>query len=65
MTRRIMTLVLGLGLIVNSGRRARSQAGTTAKAEASASPAAYTDWKGEGTQGAVAAGGRDAVAAGL
>jgi gamma-glutamyltranspeptidase/glutathione hydrolase len=70
MTRRIMTLVLGIGLIVNSGRVFGQEASAPPKAKTKAeakrkAPATYTDWKGEGTQGAVAAGGRDAVAAGL
>jgi gamma-glutamyltranspeptidase / glutathione hydrolase len=66
MTCRMMTLVLGLGLIVNSGRVHGQEVKAPQKAESKrAALAAYTDWKGEGTQGAVAAGGRDAVAAGL
>jgi gamma-glutamyltranspeptidase / glutathione hydrolase len=66
MTRRIMTLVLSLGLIVSSGRVFGQDASAPPKAQAKRNaPATYTDWKGEGTQGAVAAGGRDAVATGL
>ena len=62
-----MTLVLGLGLIVNSGRSfgpgslgAPQSRGRQASQRRPPTP----DWKGEGTQGAVAAGGRGAVAAG-
>ena len=66
MIRRLMTLVLGLGFFVNSGRVHGQEASGAQKTEAKReAPATYTDWKGEGKEGAVAAGGRDAVAAGI
>jgi gamma-glutamyltranspeptidase/glutathione hydrolase len=66
MTRYVMTLVLALGVIVNSGRTYGQEASAAPKTEAKrAAQATYTDWKGDGKEGAVAAGGRDAVAAGI
>ena len=59
MIRRFMILVLGLGVL-------RGQCGQDVAGQAAAPAiASRTDWQAEGTQGAVAAGGRDAVAAGL
>lgn len=65
MTRRMLTLAVALGLVVNSGPVHGQEAKAPTKAEARRDPASYADWKSEGTQGAVAAGGRLAVAAGL
>ena len=67
MIRRMMILVLGLGLTVGSGasawpRKLRHRSDARSKAAAAI---ARTDWKAVGTQGAVAAGGRGAVAAGI
>ena len=67
MVRRMMILVLGLCLIEGGGqaqaqeatRRAGGQVGRTTRTTV------YADWQAVGTRGAVAAGGRDAVAAGL
>ena len=56
-------LVLGLWSILVVGRAPAQEAAGQAAAPATA--AGRTDWQAEGTQGAVAAGGRDAVAAGL
>jgi gamma-glutamyltranspeptidase / glutathione hydrolase len=60
MTRHV--ILVGLGLILAAGRLPAQEASDRAAAPATVR---YTDWKAEGTQGAVAAGGRDAVAAGL
>ncbi len=66
MNRRMMMLVLGLGLILGPGRARAQEAAAGRGEQPKAAPAVTrTDWKAVGTQGAVAAGGRDAVAAGL
>ena len=61
--RRLIIVVLGLWSILVVGRAPAQEAGRPATAPATT--AGRTDWQAEGTQGAVAAGGRDAVAAGL
>ena len=66
MIRRLMILVSGT--LVDRWRAGRSPAQEAAgrpSGQARRADASRTDWQAEGTQGAVAAGGRDAVAAGL
>ena len=60
MIRRLM--LVGVWTILAVGRSPAQEAGGVAATPAAAT---YTDWHAEGTQGAVSAGGRDAVAAGL
>jgi gamma-glutamyltranspeptidase / glutathione hydrolase len=62
MIRHLMILVLGLWSILIVGRAPAQEAADRGAAPAIAR---YTEWQAEGTQGAVSAGGRDAVAAGL
>ncbi|MFI5456896.1 MAG: gamma-glutamyltransferase family protein [Isosphaerales bacterium] len=68
MIRRMMILVLGLCLIDEAGwapaQEAADRGGGQVKG-ATTRTTVYTDWQAVGTQGAVAAGGRGAVAAGL
>jgi gamma-glutamyltranspeptidase/glutathione hydrolase len=66
MIRRLIILILGLGFTLDMGL-ARAQEGATARRDQpkGAPAAARTEWQAAGTQGAVAAGGRSAVAAGL
>ena len=63
MIRRLMILVLGLWSILVVGWAQAQE--TDRQTTAPVTTAGRTDWQAEGTQGAVAAGGRDAVAAGL
>jgi gamma-glutamyltranspeptidase / glutathione hydrolase len=66
MNRRIIIICLGLGLITGAHRTSAQE--PTSKATqpvAAGRPITRTDWKAEGKDGAVTAGGRDAVAAGL
>jgi gamma-glutamyltranspeptidase/glutathione hydrolase len=68
MIRRVMMIALGLCLISEAGRVAAQEAAARAGAEskeAARRTNVYTDWQAVGTNGAVSAGGRDAVAAGL
>jgi len=67
MVGRVTKVVLGLGLLVYEvGSSQAQEASTPAQGEVkSSTPARGTDWQAAGTQGAVAAGGREAVAAGL
>jgi gamma-glutamyltranspeptidase/glutathione hydrolase len=78
MIRRTLILVLGFGMIPGVGpawstaqEAAGPVGGPRAGARAAAAPPAdtptprYEDWQAEGSRGAVSAGGRDAVAAGL
>ena len=62
MVRRLIILGLGLSSILVVGRAPAQEAGRETTAPAIAD---RKDWHAEGTQGAVSAGGRDAVAAGL
>jgi gamma-glutamyltranspeptidase / glutathione hydrolase len=62
MVRRFIIAALGLSSILVAGQAPAQDAGNPATAPATTS---RTDWQAEGTHGAVAAGGRDAVAAGL
>ena len=65
MTRRTMILVLALGFTVCSVPLHSQETEPPQKAQAkTAAPITRTNWKAEGTQGAVAAGGEGAVAAG-
>jgi gamma-glutamyltranspeptidase / glutathione hydrolase len=66
MFHRIMIIVVLWGLVESTGRLAGQEVAKEAGARPpSAGAASRTDWKAEGYQGAVTAGGRDAVAAGL
>jgi len=65
---RMMILVLGFGLIDEPGRASAQEAAARAGGQAKDSTttaAVYSDWRAIGAHGAVSAGGRDAVAAGL
>ena len=62
MMRRLSILVLGLCSILVVGRAVAQE---TAKPAAAPATAGRTDWHAEGTQGAVSAGSREAVAAGM
>jgi gamma-glutamyltranspeptidase/glutathione hydrolase len=63
---RIMIIVVLVGLVENTGRARAQEAPKGAGGQAAAASLANrTDWRAEGYQGAVTAGGRDAVAAGL
>jgi len=63
---RLMILVLGLWSIAALGRApAQEAAGSPGQRAEAPAVAVLTDWQAVGTQGAVAAGGRDAVTAGL
>jgi gamma-glutamyltranspeptidase/glutathione hydrolase len=66
MIRRMICSALGL-LLILEGKVAHSQQSAAPPGGQVTVPAAttYTEWQAAGTQGAVAAGGRDAVAAGL
>jgi gamma-glutamyltranspeptidase/glutathione hydrolase len=63
MIRRLIVVVLALWSILVAGPAPAQEADGRTTAPATA--ASRTDWHAEGTQGAVSAGGRDAVAAGL
>jgi gamma-glutamyltranspeptidase / glutathione hydrolase len=66
MWHRMMSLVLGLGLIQGVGQApAQDAAGRARDPARGVAPPRYTDWSATGSQGAVSAGGRDAAAAGL
>src|SRR5437763_16518544 len=69
MIRRMLILVLGFGLIPGvspASAPAQEAAGRGGGAQVGAATAPRSeDWEARGTHGAVAAGGRDAVAAGL
>ena len=66
MIRRMMILVWGLWLIHGVGRApAREAALRTGGQAGGVTTPSYTDWQAAGIHGAVSAGGRDAVAAGL
>jgi gamma-glutamyltranspeptidase/glutathione hydrolase len=66
MINRIMIVVFLLGLLdLKGGARAQDVAQEPGRRPASASAMSRTDWKAEGHQGAVSAGGREAVAGGL
>jgi len=63
---RMMILILGLWLILGVGRTPAQEAARRTDGQVGGvRPASFTDWQAVGTHGAVAAGGRDAVAAGL
>lgn len=63
---RVFLVVLGLGFVAGAGFSQAQEAAAPAKGQAKSAPAARgTEWQAAGTQGAVAAGGREAVAAGL
>ncbi len=63
---RAILVVLGLNLMQGTGSSRAQDAATPARGEVkNATTARGTDWQAAGTQGAVAAGARDAVAAGL
>jgi gamma-glutamyltranspeptidase / glutathione hydrolase len=63
MLRPLRIVVLGLCAIQGAGGAMAQEGGGAPATPATA--ARYTDWKAEGAQGAVTAGGREAVAAGL
>lgn len=68
MNRRIVVLELAIGLFLGASGAYPQEAGKSAPAQAQAKRAAQPDrrdWQAAGTQGAVSAGGRGAVAAGL
>jgi len=67
MIRRMIILVLGVCLIDEAGRASAQEAAASAggQVKGSTTTAVYPDWQAAGARGAVSAGGRDAVAAGL
>jgi gamma-glutamyltranspeptidase/glutathione hydrolase len=66
MNRRAMIVVLGLALIPGVGRALAQEAARRTRGQAAqAETISQTDWQAAGTHGAVSAGGREAVAAGL
>ena len=66
MIRRLIILGLGSGLFVGLRiERAARKLAAPIRSKSRCGGQRRTDWQAEGTQGAVAAGGREAVAAGL
>jgi gamma-glutamyltranspeptidase/glutathione hydrolase len=68
MIRRVMLAVWGIAFLLEAGSVLAQEAGGRADAVApggSRPLSAYQDWRATGTRGAVSAGGRDAVSAGL